>query len=167
MLTPCHLGPADPGPPGFWEKTSCHRQTAVPWLARQQKCAPSPLHHLCASPRAVSRKARKNASWCRVGLRQALIYLSCLVCVFALSNALFVLMVDPNQSISTNQLGGSTETDLRPQSLAGIWDFGASLSFDAEQSGTPGTHRTCQGHANNGSPGLQSLAHSSAAQSST
>lgn len=59
--------------------------------------------------------------------------------MFALSNALFVRAVKPNQSVSTNQLGGSTETDLRPQSLAGIWDFGASLSFDAEANGTLGT----------------------------
>lgn len=88
-----------------------------------------------------------------------LIYLSCLVCVFALSNALFVRMVKPNQSVST-------ETDLRPHSLAGIWDFGASLSFDAEESGTLGTHRAGQGHTNNGNTGLQSLDHNPAVPSS-
>lgn len=70
----------------------------------------------CASPgarlrlQAVSRKARKNISGCHVGLRQAprlFITLGLHVCI---GNALFVWMVKPNQSIST-------EIDLRLQSL--------------------------------------------------
>lgn len=97
-----------------------------------------------------------------------LIYSLCLVHVFALSNALFVQTVKPKQSLSTLQLEGTTEIDLRPQSLPGPLGLrcNASLSFDAGKSGALVAHRTCQGHANNGNTGLLSLAHCPVAPSS-